>query len=222
MFSDVLTFFEHTDLLSTAPLPTLVLEQKGGQVHRNKIGERMLNALSGILESAPIGFPTRNNAQYRMSESVAMLMRMSESNMASEEAIRLPRHAEKKMPSPKWFRSMVNSLESDGAGELCKGMPTRTTRLAKNTCRYRGGVLVAIDKHRIPRHDKDNMSHLIRSKPKGGTGKFECHATMHVAAEQVPAILESMQVTRSVDSADFVRNSCKNSGITGYGPGCYC
>ena len=63
MFSDVLTFFEHTDLLSTAPLPTLVFQQKGGQVHRNKIGERMLNTLSGILGSAPIGFPTRNNAR---------------------------------------------------------------------------------------------------------------------------------------------------------------
>ena len=64
---------------------------------------------------------------------------------------------------------------------------------------------MAIDKHLIPRHDKDNMSHLIRSKPKGGTGKFECHATMHVVAEQVPAILECMQVTRSVDNSDFVR-----------------
>ena len=55
MFSDVLTFFEHTDLLSTAPLPTLLFKQKGGQVHHNKIGERMLNTLSGILGSAPIG-----------------------------------------------------------------------------------------------------------------------------------------------------------------------
>ena len=205
MFSDVLTFFEHMDLLSTAPLPTLVFQQKGGQVHRNKIGERMLNTLSGILGSAPIGFPTRNNAQYGMSEFAAILMKMSESNMATEEAIRLLRHAEKKMPSPKWFRNMVNSLESDSADKLCMDMLTRTARLAKNTCRYKGGVLVAIDKHLIPRHDRDNMSHLIRSKPKGGTGRFECYATMHVVAEQVPAILECMQVTRSVDNADFVR-----------------
>ena len=141
-----------------------------------------------------------------MSEFAAILMKMSESNMASEEAIRLLRHAEKKMPSPKWFRNMVNSLESDSADKLCTDMITRTARLAKNTCRYKGGVLVAIDKHPIPRHDRDNMSHLIWSKPKGGTGKFECYATMHVVAEQVPAILECMQVTRSkVDNADFVR-----------------
>ncbi len=205
MFADVLTFFEHTDLLSTASLPTLVFAQKGGQVHRNKIGERMLNTLSGILWSAPIGFPTGNNAQYGVGEFAAILMKMSESNIASEEAIRLLKHAKKKMPSPKWFRNMVNSLESDGADELCRDMLTRTARLAKNTCRYKGGVLVAIDKHLIPRHDKDNMSHLIWSKPKGGTGRFECYATMHVVAEQVPTILECMQVTRSVDNADFVR-----------------
>ena len=193
------------DLLSTAPLPTLVFQQKGGQVHRNKIGERILNTLSGILESASIRFSTGNNAQYGVGEFAAILMKMSESNMASEEAIRLLKHAKKKMPSPKWFRNMVNSLESDGADELCRDMLTRTARLAKNTCRYKGGVLVAIDKHLIPRHDKDNMSHLIWSKPKGGTGRFECYATMHVVAEQVPAILECMQVTRSVDNADFVR-----------------
>ena len=90
MFSDVLTFFEHTDLLSATPLPTLVLEQKGGQVHHSKIGEKMLNTLSGI-ESAPIGFPAGNNAQYGVSEFAAILMKMSEFNMASEEAIRLPK-----------------------------------------------------------------------------------------------------------------------------------
>ncbi len=205
MFSIMLTFFEHTDLLPTVPLPTLVFQQKGGQVHHNKIGERILNTLSGILESAPIGFSTRNNAQYGVSEFAAILMKMSESNIASEEAIRLLKHAKKRMPSPKWFRNMINSLESDSADELCMDMITRTARLAKNTCRYKGGVLVAIDKHLIPRHDKDNMSHLTRSKPKGGTSKFECYATMHVVAEQVPAILECMQVTRSVDDADFVR-----------------
>ena len=115
----MLTFFEHTDLLSTVPLPTLVFEQKGGQVHRNKIGERMLNTLSRILESAPIGFPTRNNAQYGISEFAAILMKMSESNIASEEAIRLLKYAEKKMPSPKWFCNIINSLESDGTDELC-------------------------------------------------------------------------------------------------------
>ena len=104
MFSIMLIFFEHMDLLSTVLSSTLVLEQKGGQVHRNKIGERILNTLSGILESSFIGFLTRNNAQYGMSEFVAILMKkMSESNIASEEAIRLFKHAEEKMPSPKCF-----------------------------------------------------------------------------------------------------------------------
>ena len=145
----MLTFSEHTDLLSTVPLLTLVLKQKGGQVHRNKIRERMLNTLSGILGSAPIGFSAGNNAQYWVSGSAPILMKMSESNMAFEEAIRLLKHAEKKMPSPKWFRNMVNSLESDSADELCRDMLTRTARLAKNTCRYKRGVLVAIDKHLI-------------------------------------------------------------------------
>ena len=212
MFSNVLTFFEHTDLLSIVPLPALVFSQKGGQVHHNNIGERILNTLSRILESASIGFSTGNNAQYGMGEFAAILMKMSESNIACEEAIRLLKHAEKKMPSPKWFRNMINSLESDSADELCTDMITRTARLAKNTCRYKGGVLVAIDKHLIPRHDKDNMSHLTRFKPKGGTSKFECYATMHVVAEQVPAILECMQVTRSVDDVDFVRKFVQKLG----------
>ena len=69
-------------------------------------------------------------------------------------------------------------------------MITHIARLVKNTCRYKGGVLVAIDKHLIPRHDKGNMSHLTRSKSKGGTNKFKCYAIMHVIVEQVPDILE--------------------------------
>ncbi len=138
MFSIMLTFFEHTDLLSTVPLPTLVLAQKGGQVHRNKIGERILNTLSGILESASMGFPTRNNAQYGMSEFAAILMKMSESNIASEEAIRLLKHAKKKMPSPKWFRNMINSLESDSADELCMDMITAPQGLPRIRAGTRG------------------------------------------------------------------------------------
>ncbi len=86
-----------------------------------------------------MGFSTGNNAQYGVGEFAAMLMKVSESSMAPEEAIRLLRHAEKKMPPPKWFRNMVNSLESDGAGEPCMDMLTRTARLAKHTCRYKGG-----------------------------------------------------------------------------------
>ena len=92
-----------------------MFKQKSGQVYRNKIIERMFNTLSRILESVAIGFPTRNNAQYWIGESAAILMKMSESHIASEEAIRLLKHAEKKMPSPKWFHNMVNSLESDSA-----------------------------------------------------------------------------------------------------------
>ncbi len=88
-----------------------MFEQKGGQVHHNNIGARILTTLSGILESSSIGFSTRNNAQYGVSEFAAILMKMSESNIASEEAIRLLKHAKKKMPSPKWFRNMINSLE---------------------------------------------------------------------------------------------------------------
>ena len=58
-----------------------MFEQKGGQAHHNKIGERMLNTLSGILESASIGFLAGNNAQYGVNELAAILMKMSESNI---------------------------------------------------------------------------------------------------------------------------------------------
>ena len=67
-------------------------------------------------------------------------------------------------------------------------------------------VLVAIDKYLIPRHSRDNMMHLARSKPKDGTSKLECYATMQVVAEPVAAVLECVQVTRDVFDTDFVRN----------------
>ncbi len=68
-----------------------------------------------------------------------------------------------------------------------------------------GPMLVAIDRHLIPRHDRNNMLHLICSKIKGGTGRFECYATMQAVAGSINAVLGCVPVTRDCSDVNFVR-----------------
>ena len=167
--------------------------------------------MSGILSESGIGFPAAPNAVYGLPHMAAMLLEMCQSGTTSEETARKLGY-DGATPSAKWFRNMVNSLGPEMAENLCRTLLGNTARLARRESRYKGGILVAVDKHLIPRHDKDNMMYLVRSKPSGGTSKFECYATMQAVAEPVTAVLDCVRVTRDMFEADFVRSFMRKLG----------
>ena len=47
---------------------------------------------------------------------------------------------------------------------FCKNMPAYTGRPAWRTCRYGGGIPVAVDRRLMPRHDKNSTTHLTHSR----------------------------------------------------------
>ena len=70
-------------------------------------------------------------------------------------------------------------------------MLRHTVHLAKRAG-MRGGrdVLVAVDKHLIPRFDVGRMLFLVFAARKNGTNRFEAYATMQIVAGPINAVLD--------------------------------
>ena len=58
------------------------------------------------------------------------------------------------------------------------------------------GVLVGIDKHLIPRYNKNSMMGMILSKASAGTKKFECYGTMQIVGQSMSLTIAAMQFSR--------------------------
>ena len=163
-----------------------------------------------MLSTAGIGFSTARNASYGLPELAAILAEMCRSGTAAEEAVDMLR-TDRSMPSARWFRGMIHSLDDSQVQALCRRMLRHTAGLARKGMQTRG-ILVAIDKHLIPRHDRDNMMYLVYSKFKGGTYRFECYATMQAVGTKISAVLGCFRVTRDDSEADFVRRFMRELG----------
>ncbi len=177
-------------------------KQKGKQV-QSEIGDRVLNILSSLFATASIAFSERYNAQYGILEFVTILSQMARFRISSEEAVRQI-DINKKRPTAKWFRDMIHSITSNDAMMLCDEMLNHTIKHIYKKYRNKS-VLVAIDKHLIPRHDKFNMKYLIRSKAGGGTHKFESYSTLQIVDGPANAVLCCMRELKESIDANFVR-----------------
>lgn len=180
-------------------------KRKGGQVRHGEAGTRILNVLSAVMKSAGMGFSSAHNARYGLQEWLAILAGTCSQSLTAAAAVRNLRNA-RDMPTEKWFRNMMNAISPDVEEAVCGMMIRRAVRLAKKRGMGRNGsVLVAVDKHLIGRFDKNNMKHLIYSKWKNGTSRFEAYAAVQVVAEPVNAVLDCVRVARGSSDAGFVR-----------------
>ena len=88
----------------------------------------------------------------------------------------------------------------------------------------KGSLMIAIDKHLIPRYDKDaDMKYLIFSKPKSGTKRFEAYMTAQIVSGYNTAGLNlaCSIVTRSDFNADLVRKMLQKCSEFGLGTPIY-
>lgn len=157
-----------------------------------------------ILETAGIRFSTARCARYGMDHFVAMLTEMSRFGITPEAAAaELADRGD--MPSGKWFRDMVKTISSESVEAVCNMLIQHTAELAVKSGMGKSPILVAIDKHLIPRYDVNNMLHLIYSKAKAGTSKFETYASIQAVGGTINAILDCVPLTRDDEDVDFVR-----------------
>ena len=146
----------------------------------------MLNVLSPIFAAAGIKFSTSPRARYGIREFTAILSKMAKLGVSSEAAVK-EIDKSRRCPTARWFHKKMNSLSEESALELCDSMLEFTVKRALKMCRGRA-ILAAMDKHLIPRHDKD-VTHLVKSKAKGGTTWFESYATMQIVDGPINAVL---------------------------------
>ena len=168
-------------------LSVLELKQKDRQALQHEISGRVLKALSSLLASAGIEFATAHNALYGVREFTAILALMAKLGVSAREAVK-EMDPTKRCPSSRWFLYKFHSMEPEEAWRLCEEMLKPTIKIALRACR-RAAVLIAIDKHLIPRHDRSGKENLVRSEAKGGTTWFESYATMQIVDGPINAVL---------------------------------
>ena len=207
MMSDRLDdMIKYRQIYMTASTPApMVSKQKGGQVRREQAGSRIVNILSGLLAVSGVSFSTKRRTAYGLPEWTAILVEMCSKRTTAEAAAR-NLGASKRMPGGRWFRDLMHTVCPGRAEAFCGEMLGHTVHLAKRAG-MRGGqdVLVAIDKHLIPRFDAGSMPFPVFSARKNGTNGSGAYATMQVVAGPINAILDCVKFTRDMDNVDFVR-----------------
>ena len=79
-----------------------------------------------------------------------------------------------------------------------------------------GKITVAIDKHLIPKYDKNPGMEIVRSKKKSGTWKFETYITAQCVDKGRCLTLASFPMGMGDSTADFVRKIltvCEKQGV---------
>ena len=174
-----------------------VSKQKNKQTHHNDIGSSLVKIFANLLESSGIQISNKHNAIYGISHIATMLICMCKDGITSETTS----NDLQEMPSARWLRDKLATIDQYNMENLCDAMLQRTIKKLDRTI----PVKVAIDKHLIPRYDKDNMLHLVYSKIKNGTKQFECYATMQIVDSSANLVLDCACVTRASNNVDFVR-----------------
>ena len=172
-------------------------------MHRMKAGERMFNIFQALLGSVIMENFSTKRGSYNLHHFATLLTEMCSSSctaaMASHNLER------RKVPSGRWFRNMAHAISPDQLQMLARIMLDETVRICQNSHLQKSrDLLIAIDKHMIPKFDRGDITGLVRAKEKAGSTLFECYATMQIVSGQIPAILECIRVTPCLSNADLL------------------
>lgn len=159
-------------------------------------------------------FSDRYNGKYRVYDFAVYLTEMCSRSCTAAAARKFVEN--KRTPSEKWFRNMAHKLDANQLELVCKSMVEEMVNICRKSELFQAkDVLVAIDKHLIPRYDRGDITGLVRSQLKQGSTLFECYATMQVASGSVRAILDCIRVTPCMDNAELVGRII--SSLSAYG-----
>ena len=107
---------------------------------------------------------------------------------------------------------MIGAIGPDKMDALCRRMLKSTIRKGSGLEKKTGHIL-AIDKHLIPftGADRHNDSFVISGRPKGGTSRFETHATMQIVTEEQLPTIAVVRLTEDMPKIEFVRKLLSES-----------
>ena len=122
-----------------------------------------------------------------------------------------------RIPSGKWMLDKIKPIPHNQILTQCLEMIDCTIKRLKRHGVFRMPVDVAIDKHLIPRYDKNpDMTNMINSKTQNGTYHYNCLATINCTEDGSRAFLGAVIFRRE----DFLRDTiaelvdgCEKNGI---------
>ncbi len=120
------------------------------------------------------------------------------------------------LPTDEWVRKAFARTKPDVVEQAMEDtISGQIVKLQKSGV-MKKSIHVAIDKHLIPRYDKNPGPELLRSKSKNGTWKFEGYITAQCVDEGRRLTLAVFPVGMGHSTADFVRKIiqiCNRYGI---------
>ena len=180
----------------------------------------VFNILGGVfLPYLNIRFSNWYNAKYGCADLFAHLTAMCKGGASAEgqyrESLEDPKaHS---LPSGRWTLGMIRSIPPDQMLVRCTNMIRSTVRKMKKRGMLDGNLHISIDKHLIPRYDKNpDMTNLVKSKHNDGTCNFDCLAVVQGVVDGARAVLGVLRVTRGDLKAELVSrllDSCRRNGI---------
>ncbi len=163
--------------------------------------------MSCVFGAAGMQFSERHNALYGLGDFVSVLTEMCARNATAGRTVGARMRAQD-LPTARWFLGKARTIGEDGADALCGRLIEES--IARSGVRGRTRLLGAVDKHLIPRYDRDNMVKLIFSKFKRGTSKFEAYITLQIVGDgAAKVVLDCRRVTRGDFNRVFMREFMK-------------
>ena len=206
-------------------LTHLNLYEKDGQTHQQNQNIMGFKIFQSALQRLNLAFGTRHNTLYCLRDAAHMLLVMASSNGYANSARDLGSPGIR-MPSGSWLLKKLRIIKPDKMNRFCDQMMHDTVNAVCRDMRRRGGnnetTVAAIDKHKIPHHDKNpDLRHLIQSKYESGTYRFESYMTSKIVQGGKEANLCFSPVICGIFNGEFVRKTIEKCSKLHLGIGLY-
>lgn len=121
-----------------------------------------------------------------------------------------------KTPSGSLIRDTISKIHEQQMKQKVHDALDSTVSNLQDLGMFRKQVMVAIDKHHIPRYDKKPEPFLLRSRYQNGTDKFETYITIQCVEQAARAQIGCHHVTFLDNNPNLVRKlltDCTKNGI---------
>lgn len=153
------------------------------------------------------GFSNRYNSKYGLPDMINALIALCIGNSYAESGLkRLAVESDMKhTPSGSWLINSIKKIPEQSMMLQLSNAIDSTIKDMKGIGMFSKPITVAIDKHLIPRYDKNPDEFLIKSRAKSSTTHFESYCTMSSVEEKCRACLGAYHVTPNESNSTFVR-----------------
>ena len=108
-------------------------------------------------------------------------------------------------PSGEWLRNLIGTADPDFIREFINNsLLYQFERLMELGMLPKEGITVAVDVHKIPRHDRKPGAELMRGKYKNGATYFEAYITIHCVVAGIRLVLAVLPMHAGDTVAEFV------------------